>query len=175
VSREPIARLRAADFVEDWSPDDLRLQIDLRFRLDDLTHAQLVKPESLRAPNPAELCRIASGIYDARRKRDKILSDDLFGEPAWDMILALYCLPARGEKLSVTGLSYAANAPPSTGHRVQAALSKQGLIERKREKSDARRQIVQLTLKGRALLENYLSSLFHSNGCINGYLEAIGA
>ena len=79
------------------------------------------------------------------------------------MLLALYCLPARGEKLGVTALSYAANVPQSTGHRVQAVLAERGLIERTTESSDARRQLVWLTEKARTILENYFTSLFFAN------------
>ena len=152
----------AVEVLPEWSSNDLRLQIDVRLRLADGAVATNTCPETGR-PTPEELLRVAAGIYDARRKRDKIAIGELFGEPAWDMLLALYCLPARGEKLGVTALSYAANVPQSTGHRVQAVLAERGLIERTTESSDARRQLVWLTEKARTILENYFTSLFFAN------------
>ena len=145
---------------KDSLPEDLRLQIDLRFSVDDAIDGG---EDAHPTPTKAELIRLASAIYRARRSRAKMLIEELFGEPAWDMILALYCLPARGERLSVTGLSYAANVAPTTGLRVQAALAEKGLIEKEQEKADARRFLVSLTEKGRTLLECYLASLLCSN------------
>lgn len=153
----------AAEIGQDWTADDLKLQIDIRLRLDDAADEPVVRQDSRQSPTAAELSGLAGEIFDARRRRDKMLGADLFGEPAWDMILALYCLPARGETLGVTSLSYAANVPMATGHRVQAALRARGLIEQSPEPSDARRQLVSLTEKGRVLLERYLASLFCSN------------
>ena len=90
MSREEnVIPLRVAEILPEFSPDDLRLQIDVRLRLDDVAQAQSAKRDSQRAPTPADLCRLAGGIYDARRKRDGMLGGVLFGEPAWDMLLAL--------------------------------------------------------------------------------------
>jgi predicted transcriptional regulator len=90
-----------------------------------------------------------------------MLNGELFGEPAWDMLLALYCLPARGEIMAVTSLSYAADVPLTTGHRWQETLVKEGLIERGPESERGYRHLVRLTTKGRTLLENYLTRLFY--------------
>jgi DNA-binding MarR family transcriptional regulator len=108
-----------------------------------------------------ELVRLACHIYDARRARDRLLGIKMFGEPAWDMLLACYCLPARGETLTVTALSYAANVPPTTGHRWQQVLIKKGLIEKAGRRGDARRQFIKLSRSGKELLEEYLTRLFY--------------
>ena len=90
-----------------------------------------------------------------------MLNSQLFGEPAWDLLLALYCLPARGYILRVTALSYAADLPETTGHRWQATLIKEGLIERGPVGVPPSKHSVRLTPKGRTLLENYLIRLFY--------------
>lgn len=100
-----------------------------------------------------------------------MLHAEIFGEPAWDMMLALYCLPAKGERLSVTALSYAANVAPTTGLRVQDALGRRGLIERRKGQSDGRIQLVELTEQGRNWLEKYLTSLLCSNLPAQSYLS----
>lgn len=158
---------------KDYRPDDLRLQIDLRFEAD---HARAELHDTADVtPTAAELCRLASGIYRARRRRDKMLDGELFGEPAWDMMLALYCLPQRGERLGVTSLCYAANVAQTTGLRVQTALAERGLIERRQEPSDARRQLISLTEKGRMLLEGYLASLFRSRSTAHTFQRLASA
>src|SRR5206468_8189269 len=112
--------------------DDGRLQTELRLGLDEVAAAEEERLRSAqhRRPTRHDLTRLAGKMYDARRNRDRVFNDQLFGEPAWDMLLALYALPKRGIPLSVTSLTYAANVPPTTGLRWQKVLFDQGLIER---------------------------------------------
>ena len=164
MSREqPLKKADVRDTAVEPSTNDIRLQIDLRLRLEEVADAEAEQllVQSRRVPTRKELCRLACRIYDARRARDRMLDRKLFGEPAWDMLLALYCLPARGELLTVTGLSHAATAPPTTGHRWQQVLFGKGLIERGPPGLDARKQLVRLTETGRILLERYLTRLFY--------------
>ena len=156
--------------------ENIRLHIDLRLSLDEVTDASA---EALRSKPPSiptrkELSQLACRIYDARRTRDRMLSRQLFGEPAWDMLLALYCLPARGELLGITALTLAADIPQTTGHRWQAVLTDEELIERGPPGTDARRQNVRLTAKGRTLLEAYLARLYYCDTPVPPYPEAAG-
>jgi len=156
--------------------EDLHVHIDLRLELDQIAelHAEQLRRGSRRPPTRKELVRLACRIYDARRTRDRMFDRKLFGEPAWDMLLALYCLPARGERLGVTSLTHAANVAQATGHRWQATLTDEGLIERGPRELDGRRQLVRLTEKGRKLLENYLTRLFYCDTPVPPYPEAAG-
>jgi DNA-binding MarR family transcriptional regulator len=142
---------------------DFELQINLRFKLDEVAEieATALRVNARREPSSTELVELAGRIYDARRTRAKVLDGELFGEPAWDMLLALYCLPRRGLIMSVSGLNYSAEVPQTTGLRWQKLLRDEGLIERGPQEVDARRQIVRLTDKGRALMTAYLTRLFY--------------
>ncbi|MGN6155376.1 MAG: MarR family winged helix-turn-helix transcriptional regulator [Sphingomicrobium sp.] len=171
MSREQKIVPTEVSVAKNCQPDDLRLQIDIRLQVDGVAEASATADKSGSVPSVAELSQLASGIYQARRSRDKLLHGELFGEPAWDMMLALYCLPAAGERLSVTALSYAANVPQTTGLRVQAALTERGLIDKRPEPSDRRVHLVHLTAKGRAWLENYLASLLCSKLPVQSYLS----
>jgi len=106
-----------------------------------------------------ELCQLAYQIYERRRIRERVLGRKLFGEPAWDMLLALYCLPTRGEALRPTALSHAACVPVATGMRWQLLLAKEGLIERAPPELPSRRRFVRLTANGRDLIERYLARI----------------
>jgi DNA-binding MarR family transcriptional regulator len=143
--------------------EDIRLQIDLRLRLDEVAEveAEVLRVGARRQPNQHDLRRLASSMYDARRRRDRMLGHRLFGEPGWDMLLALYCLPRRGVMMTVTALTHSANVPETTGLRWQKTLTEEGLIERGPQGADARKQIIRLTSSGRDLLERYLTRLFH--------------
>jgi DNA-binding MarR family transcriptional regulator len=165
-----------ADALRDDRPDAINLQINLRLHLDEVAEieaAQLAAGAG-SPPTRRELCRLACRIYDARRTRDRLLNSELFGEPAWDMLLALYCLPCRGERLATTALSLAAETAPSTGLRWQNTLMSEGLIERGPEQFDARRQLVRLTAKGRTFLEKYLTRLFYVEAQKAPHLVAAG-
>lgn len=112
-----------------------------------------------------ELADIACRMYESRLLRRKFMPPSLLGEPAWDILLALYCLSARGETLSVTGLSHAANVPQTTSLRWSQMLEGRKLITRSRDAADARRAHVSLTVEGRQLMDDYLKSIsatFHS-------------
>jgi DNA-binding MarR family transcriptional regulator len=141
---------------------DERLQIDVRLGLNEVAAAEeeQLRRNPRRQPTTRELARLAGKIYDARRSRERMFKDQLFGEPAWDMLLALYALPTRGMALGVTSLTHAANVPPTTGLRWQTILFEEGLIQRGPHVSDNRQQLVGLTEKGRMLMEKYLIRLY---------------
>ena len=142
---------------------DVHLQINLRLRLDEVAavNAEVLRAQARREPSRGELCQLACRIYDARRARGKVLDRELFGEPAWDMLLALYCLPTRGYLMTVTALTYSADLPQTTGHRWQKVLQHEGLIERGPQGVDLRKQTLRLTPKGRSLMDTYLTRLFY--------------
>jgi DNA-binding MarR family transcriptional regulator len=171
VSREGKINPQADVACQDASAEDVHLQIHLRLSLDQVAenHAEMLKRKAHRPPSQQELCRLACRIFDARRTRDRMLDRKLFGEPAWDMLLALYCLPARGELLTVTALTYAADIAQATGNRWQTILGKHGLIERGPHGVDARKQTVRLTPEGRKLLDAYLTKLFYCDTPVPPY------
>jgi DNA-binding MarR family transcriptional regulator len=139
------------------------LEVNLRLRLDEVAEleAGLLRLSARRQPSEKELRRLARKIYDARRMRDRLMDDKLFGEPAWDMLLALYHLPALGQMLTVSGLCCCAGVPPTTAFRWQSVLLKQQLIERSAHSSDRRMQFVRLSDLGRNLLTKYLTRIYH--------------
>jgi DNA-binding MarR family transcriptional regulator len=156
--------------------DELRLEIDLRLTLDEIANgiSQVLQDHARRQPTKKALTRLACRIYDARRTRDRMLNGQLFGEPAWDTLLALYCLPARGEMLHTTALAYAANVGPTTGLRWQRLLMAEGLIERGPKELSPRRQFVRLTQTGRSMLEAYLTRLYFSTTAVPPFPDRAG-
>lgn len=137
-------------------------QIDLRLLPDGRLASSTGHSSRPAEPDPtaSDLVRLASRIYDARRAREQVLSPNLLGEPAWDMLLALYCLPSRGVALGVTSLAHAANVRSTTGHRWHRMLLDRGLIVRAPHCSDARQQLVELSESGRMLMDRYLVRLY---------------
>ena len=149
----------------DPAEDELRLQIDLRMSLDKITALENEELRSLPRPAPThrDLVALARRIYDARRTRHRVFSQKIFGEPAWDMLLALYSFPSHGEVLTVTSLAHAAGVPTTTGYRWQLSLTEHNLIERGPKGPDGRMQFIGLTQLGRELIEKYLTRLYYAD------------
>lgn len=154
--RSSVARLEEG-------PDDFPFHIDLRLELDRITefHAEHLRSNSRRSPTRKELVRLACRIYEARRARDRVFGRTRLGDMAWDMLLALYCLPTGGERLGPDAFTLATDVAQGSGNRWQAVLADEGLIERGPPETEARQQLFRLTEKGRKLLEGYLTRLFY--------------
>lgn len=87
---------------------------------------------------------VAISHYRSRRQRDGHFPRDMFGEPAWDMMLDLFINTRRGRQVSVTNLCAAAAASPTTALRYIALLEKRGHILRMRARHDGRVTYIQL-------------------------------
>ncbi len=153
---------------EVYEDNSILLQVDIRLHLDDVARleARLLRSAARRPPTKAEMVELATRIYNGRRVRDRMLDAELFGEPAWDMLLALYCLPKRGLLMTVSALCYSSGVPHTTALRWQKTMKHHGLTERGPEGVDRRKQIVRLTPHGRLLLETYLTRLFYDGATI---------
>ena len=70
-------------------------------------------------------------VERARRERDEVLSGDLFADPAWDMLLALYEIAISDRKITVTELCNASRVPQTTALRWTEALIERGTSAKK--------------------------------------------
>lgn len=99
----------------------------------------------------------ARHAYWLRRQREQIFgSTELFGEPAWDILLDLYIAHAQGKMVSVSSACIGSASPATTGLRWLAVLTEQGLIAREADTHDHRRIMVRLTDKGLIAMERFL-------------------
>ena len=144
---------RVEVFLTEGAPDQASVGRLLKF-------SQPVQRQTrLGDPSPEELVACACQIYESRLKRTGFFAQSLFGEPVWDMLLALYCLSARGKALSVSGLGYASHVPQTTALRWSQMLEERNLIVRTKDTSDARRFHITLSEDGKRLMDKYLHSL----------------
>lgn len=101
----------------------------------------------------------ARALRDAYRKRLTTFDvyADLFGDPAWHLLLDLYC--ERGKPLSVKSATIASGAPGTTALRWLTRLEQHGLIERRDDTTDRRRRLIALSPCGTTMMERYLASI----------------
>nr|WP_298927687.1 winged helix DNA-binding protein [uncultured Erythrobacter sp.] len=102
---------------------------------------------------------LARDLYVARRKRESIFGDgELFGEPAWDILLDLYVAYVERKKVSVSSACIGSAAPSTTGLRWLGILSEQELVTREHDPEDQRRVLVRLSEKGLKAMDTYFAS-----------------
>ena len=104
----------------------------------------------------SELARFARLIFRSRASRTRHFKQSMFGEPAWDMLLALYAT-ADSTRLSIGELCSHSGSPATTGLRWLDYLEREELVVRRDNPRDARSGIIELTEKGTSALEEYLS------------------
>lgn len=134
--------------------DRLQDQLDeLRVRLssEDDGHGAIMEVDKKE-----DLRRIRH-ILRSRRRRDTMFGDDLFGEPAWDLLLELYAADIRQYKMSISAACSASAVPQSTALRWIAKLENDGWVKRESDPLDGRRYWLFLTPKGVSTMRSYLA------------------
>lgn len=103
--------------------------------------------------------QMARTAYARRRERGTLFGEsDLFGEPAWDILLDLYIAHGERKDVSVSSACIGSAAPPTTGLRWLGVLADQGLVEREHDPEDQRRVLVYLTERALDAMDAYFSS-----------------
>ena len=82
----------------------------------------------------------------------------MFGEPAWDILLDLFAALHLCELRSVKEVCLAANVPEATALRHIDGLIAQGLVSRRRDRTDNRRKFLTITPDGNRRMLDYLRS-----------------
>ena len=101
----------------------------------------------------------AEQIRLSRDLRHKSFDRNLFGEPAWDILLTLFVIDSDQRRLSTRDLSKHANLALTTALRWLDYLAEQDLVTRKTNPFDRRVVYVELSGKGRAAMDHYLAEL----------------
>jgi len=133
----------------------------LQHELDEVRRAVLQEdiPQIARrqvgADNDAKQ-QLVSKLLRLRRQRSSVFDADLFGEPAWDMLLELYLADLRHVRHSVSGLCKLSRTPTTTAIRWLTKLESAGLLTREGDAHDARRLWVIMTQSGYSKIDNLL-------------------
>jgi DNA-binding MarR family transcriptional regulator len=101
----------------------------------------------------------ARRMIGERNVRSSFFSDSLFAEPAWDMLLDLYCAHLAQQRACVTSVCAASSVPLSTAIRWLKALEGHGLVCRLQDPLDSRRFFVSLSPQGLEKMNRYLEAV----------------
>ena len=83
-------------------------------------------------------------VIRARRARSRFFSDELFADPAWDMLLDLTQAEIAQVRVPVSSLCIAAAVPATTALRWIKTLTDTGIFLRRSDPHDGRRVFVEL-------------------------------
>lgn len=117
--------------------------------------ARLVRASRPPLPDP----RLVRRIIRQRQLRARFFDGDLFGDPAWDMLLDLTAARAEHTRVSVTSLCIASGVPPTTALRWIGQMTDAGLLERVEDETDRRRAFIALTEKAADGMARYFAEL----------------
>ena len=133
----------------------------LQIQLNELRERLLNAPEPASPPieGEAALNRLVRDVLDSRRRREKIFGVQIFGEPAWDLLLELYDAEWRQQPLSIQNACRATGMPPSTMIRWIAMLEEEGWVRAIGDPSDLVRMRVALTDRASVAMHDYFRNL----------------
>lgn len=98
-------------------------------------------------------------IADRRARAQQFTNRDLFGEPAWDILLDLYVRQNNSEPTSVKSACIGAGVPASTALRWIGVLENEGLVSSVGDAGDHRRRLVRLTDQAFKQMTTYLIAI----------------
>lgn len=101
--------------------------------------------------------RLAERYIKQRLARSDVFGVDAFREPAWEIMLDLYCAQARGNRVSIMDACIAAQVPSTTGFRYVDRLLNARLVIRRPDDDDRRRSWLLLTEEAVNKIERWLN------------------
>lgn len=150
--------------------DQLAASEESRRVLADLV-VELSAIQSLVMGQPMFRRAFASKVYATRRIRSEFFPDDLFAEPAWDILLLLYGVERSQERLSVSAVCASVGSPATTVLRWIEKLEQAGLISRQKHPTDKRVSWLQLTRDCISRLDRFFDTALalQTSPCARGH------
>ncbi|HMT40451.1 MarR family winged helix-turn-helix transcriptional regulator [Sphingorhabdus sp.] len=98
-------------------------------------------------------------VIKLRRMRERLLGEDLFADPGWDILLDLFAAQEEGQQVSVSSLCIAAAVPPTTALRWITNMTEAGYLVRRQDPYDARRVYIELSENMAERLKEYFEAI----------------
>jgi len=108
---------------------------------------------------PAVSVEQVRNVIRARRLRSRFFAEDLFADPAWDMLLDLLQAEISQLRVPVSSLCIAASVPATTALRWLRSMVDQQMFVRRADPHDGRRVFVELAPDTSRALRSYFAEL----------------
>jgi len=118
-----------------------------------------VKAGEGKAAPPAVEAETVRAVIRARRTRSRFFSEELFADPAWDMLLDLLQAEIAQLRVPVSSLCIAAAVPATTALRWIKTMTEQGLFVRRADPHDGRRVFVELAPSASDAMRRYFAEV----------------
>ena len=97
-------------------------------------------------------------VIRARRLRSRYFQEDMFADPAWDMLLDLLQAEIAQLRVPVSSLCIAASVPATTALRWLKTMTHQGIFVRRADPHDGRRVFVELAPTASQAMRRYFAA-----------------
>ena len=153
------------DIASDQSADRLRQLSDEVSRIASTLARLSTEPRVAAQPahpvNDVDVPPVAAdtvrAVIRARRLRTRFFEEDLFADPAWDMLLDLLQAEIAQLRVPVSSLCIAAAVPATTALRWLKTMTDKGLFVRRADPHDGRRIFVELAPATSVAMRRYFA------------------
>ena len=155
------------DIASDQSADRLRQLSDEVSRIASTLARLSTEPRVAAQPaqpvNDVDVPPVAAdtvrAVIRARRLRTRFFEEDLFADPAWDMLLDLLQAEIAQLRVPVSSLCIAAAVPATTALRWLKTMTDKGLFVRRADPHDGRRIFVELAPATSVAMRRYFAEV----------------
>jgi DNA-binding MarR family transcriptional regulator len=152
VGKDNAARLRQLS-------DEMGRIASTLARLSSGPRGPALKPFERERQAPEVDAETVRAVIRARRLRSRFFSEELFADPAWDMLLDLLQAEIAQLRVPVSSLCIAAAVPATTALRWIKTMTEQGLFVRRADPHDGRRVFVELAPAASDAMRRYFTEL----------------
>ena len=124
-----------------------------------LPTATIERPADPAAEVPAASGETVRNVIRARRLRARYFDEELFADPAWDMLLDLLQAEIAQHRVPVSSLCIAAAVPATTALRWIKTMTDNGLVRRRADPHDGRRVFIELAPEASLAMRRYFAEV----------------
>jgi DNA-binding MarR family transcriptional regulator len=117
------------------------------------------EPGASKGEAPAVSLDTVRQVIRARRLRARFFDEELFADPAWDMLLDLLQAEIAQHRVPVSSLCIAAAVPATTALRWIKTMTDTGLFKRRADPHDGRRVFVELAPTASDAMRRYFAEV----------------
>ncbi len=121
-----------------------------------LSALRVIEPATEAPPLSVDVVR---SVIRARRLRARFFAEELFADPAWDMLLDLLQAELAQHRVPVSSLCIAAAVPATTALRWIKSMTDAGLFWRRADPHDGRRVFIELSPGASEGMRRYFGEL----------------